>query len=57
MSEEKNYVKRTQRDYSISLNLQIVQEIVRGELSTHGACKKIRYTGPFNSCKLVQKIW
>jgi len=40
MSEERNYVKRTQRDYSMSLKLQIVQEIERGELSTHGACKK-----------------
>ena len=40
MSEEMNYVKRTQRDYSMSLKLQIVQEIERGELSTHGACKK-----------------
>ena len=40
MSEEMNYVKRTQRDYSLSLKLQIVQEIERGELSTHGACKK-----------------
>lgn len=40
MSEERNYVKRTQRDYSLSLKLQIVQEIERGELSTHGACKK-----------------
>ncbi|MEL1245948.1 IS3 family transposase, partial [Flavobacterium sp. DGU11] len=40
MSEERNYVKRTQQDYSLSLKLQIVQEIERGELSTHGACKK-----------------
>lgn len=40
MSEEMNYVKRTQRDYGMSLKLQIVQEIERGELSTHGACKK-----------------
>jgi len=40
MSEEMNYVKRTQRDYSMSLKLQIVQEVERGELSTHGACKK-----------------
>lgn len=40
MTEELNYVKRTQRDYSMSLKLQIVQEIERGELSTHGACKK-----------------
>ena len=29
-----NYVKRTQKDYSLSLKLQIVQSIERGELST-----------------------
>ena len=40
MSEEQNYVKRTQRDYSMSLKLQVVHEVERGELSTHGACKK-----------------
>ena len=40
MSEDLNYVKRTQRDYTMSLKLQIVQEIERGELSTHGACKQ-----------------
>ncbi len=33
MPEEMNYVKRTQRDYSLSLKLQIVQEIERGEFS------------------------
>ena len=40
MSEQTNYVKRTQRDYPLSLKLQIVQEIERGELSTHGAQRK-----------------
>lgn len=34
------YVKRTQKDYSMSFKLQVVQEIERGELSTHGAVKK-----------------
>jgi transposase len=38
--EEGVYVKRTQKDYSMSLKLQVVQEIERGELSTHGAVKK-----------------
>ncbi len=32
-----NYVKRTQKDYSLSLKLQIVSEIERGELSVTGA--------------------
>jgi len=35
-----NYVKRTQKDYSLSLKLQVVQEIERGELSTTGATRK-----------------
>lgn len=38
--EEGVYVKRTQKDYSMSFKLQVVQEIERGELSTHGAVKK-----------------
>lgn len=42
MEKEKTsaYVKRTQRDYSMSLKLQVVQEIERGKLSTHAACKR-----------------
>ncbi|MEA5259190.1 transposase [Arcicella aquatica] len=40
MNQETNYVKRTQRDYSMSFKLQIVQQIERGELSTHAACRK-----------------
>jgi transposase-like protein len=37
MSEESSYVKRSQRDYSLSLKLQIVQQIERGQLSTKSA--------------------
>lgn len=33
------YVKRTQKDYSMSFKLQIVQEIERGHLSTTDATK------------------
>ena len=42
MSKEtgKEYVKRTQRDYTLSFKLQVVTEIENGELSTHGACRK-----------------
>lgn len=36
----RSYVKHTQKDYSLSLKLQIVQEIERGELSTKAACRK-----------------
>ena len=32
MEEHTNYVKRNQRDYSMSLKLQIVSEIERGRL-------------------------
>jgi transposase len=37
MSAQSSYVKRSQRDYSLSLKLQIVQQIERGELSTKSA--------------------
>jgi transposase len=40
MEENTNYAKRSQRDYSLSLKLQIVQEIERGQLSTTGALRK-----------------
>ncbi len=41
--EEKNnqgYVKRTQRDYSQSFKMQVVQEVERGELSIKGSLRK-----------------
>lgn len=34
------YEKRTQKDYSMSFKLEVVQEIERGELSTTGAQRK-----------------
>ena len=34
------YLKRTQKDYSQSFKLQVVQEIEQGSLSTTGAVKK-----------------
>ena len=37
---DSNYKKRTQRDYSLSLKLQIVQEIEQGLLTTTGALDK-----------------
>ncbi|MFV0200777.1 helix-turn-helix domain-containing protein, partial [Empedobacter falsenii] len=40
MKERSNYVKRTQRDYSMSFKLNVVKEIESGELSTVGACRK-----------------
>jgi transposase len=39
-NREDKYVKRTQKDYSQTLKLQIVGQIERGELSTHQAQKQ-----------------
>lgn len=40
MEEQNNYVKRTQKDYTLSLKIQIVKEIESGELSTKAAQRK-----------------
>ena len=34
MTEETNYVKRTQRDYTLTFKLNVVKEIESGALST-----------------------
>src|SRR5690606_1348890 len=38
--ETTGYVKRTQKDYSISFKLQVVQEIESGQLGRSEACNK-----------------
>jgi transposase len=38
--EETRYVKRTQKDYSMSFKLQLVQEIELGQLTVTEAAKK-----------------
>ena len=38
--EENGYIKRTQRDYSMSFKLQVVLEVESGELSINGALRK-----------------
>ncbi len=38
--EESGYIKRTQRDYSLSFKLQVVLEVESGELSIKGALRK-----------------
>jgi transposase len=38
--EETRYVKRNQKDYSMSFKLQLVQEIERGQLTVTEAAKK-----------------
>lgn len=42
---EREYVKRTQKDYSMSFKLQVVQEVERGEMSVTGARKKYGIQG------------
>ena len=39
------YVKRTQKDYSMSFKLQVVQEVERGEVSVRGAKRKYGIQG------------
>ena len=39
-SENTGYVKRTQKDYSLSFKLQVVQEVESGELGRTEACNK-----------------
>ncbi len=39
------YVRRSQKDYSMSFKLQVVQEVERGELSTTGAMKQYGIQG------------
>lgn len=40
MKDQFNYVKRTQKDYTLSLKLQVVKEVETGELSTVEAQRK-----------------
>ncbi|WP_407534640.1 transposase [Elizabethkingia miricola] len=40
MEEKPNYVKRTQKDYSLALKIQIVKEVESGSLSTLSAQRK-----------------
>lgn len=42
---ENVYIKRTQKDYSMSFKLQVVQEIERGEMSVTGATRKYGIQG------------
>jgi transposase-like protein len=43
--EENEYVKRTQKDYTLAFKLQVVSEIERGELSCNGATSKYGIQG------------
>lgn len=56
MEENINYVKRTQRDYSMSLKLQIVNEIEQGQLSTKEAQRKYGIQGRSTVIQWLQKF-
>ncbi len=47
-----NYVKRTQRDYTLTLKLEIVREVESGELSVTGVKREIWNT----TSELEQKV-
>lgn len=55
MEENFSYAKRSQRDYSMSLKLQIVGEIERGELST--STTEVWHSSTFYFDDLVKEIW
>ncbi len=38
--QETKYIKRTQKDYSYSFKLQVVQEVERGEIGIKEASRK-----------------
>ena len=38
--EESRYLKRTQKEYTMSFKLQVVQEIEQGRISTYEVCRK-----------------
>jgi transposase-like protein len=49
------YVRRTQKDYSMSFKLQIVQEIEQGEISVTGAKRKYGIQGDQTVTKWLRK--
>lgn len=53
--ESVGYVKRTQKDYSMSFKLQVVQEIERGEMSYRDAQRKYGIQGDSTVLKWLRK--
>lgn len=54
-NEERQYKKRSQRDYSYSFKLQVVGEVERGEVSKSGAKKKYGIQGDSTVSKWIEK--
>ena len=55
--KKQRYVKRTQKDYSMSFKLQIVQEIEQGELSITQVKKEYGIQSRATVVKWLKKIW
>ncbi len=49
------YIKRTQKDYSMSFKLQVVQEIEQGEISVSGSKSKYGIQGDSTILKWLRK--
>jgi transposase-like protein len=54
--EETRYVKRTQKDYSMSFKLQIVQEIERGQLTVTESTKTYGIQNRSTVVKWLRKL-
>ena len=52
---ETSYVRRTQKDYSMSFKLQVVREVESGQLSASGAKKKYGIQGSFTVVNWIRK--
>lgn len=55
-SQKFNYVKRTQKDYSMSFKLQVVQEVEAGELTLTQASLKYGIQGSHTISRWLQKF-
>lgn len=55
-SQKFNYVKRTQKDYSMSFKLQVVQEVEAGELTLTQASLKYGIQGAHTISRWLQKF-
>jgi len=55
MEEHPNYVKRSQKDYTLSFKLQLVREVENGELSLTQAKMKYGIQGESTVRKWLQK--
>ncbi len=55
-NNKKKYVKRSQKDYSMSFKLQVVQEVERGELGAKAAQRKYGIQGTHTVVQWLRKF-